>query len=614
MNEKLTRKLGFLDVFCIAAGAMISSGIFILPGIAFGHAGPLVSLSYLFAGFLALLGTLSIVELSTAMPKAGGDYFFITRSFGPIAGTISGLLSWSALCLKTAFAIFGIAEIMFLFAGIPILISAAVICVIFAGLNILGVKEASRLEVVLVIGLFILMTIFIVAGAPSFDESHFIPLFPKGFNRVIATAGFVFVSFGGLLNIATISGEVKNPSKNIPRAMISSVVIVTLFYALLLLITVGVLPAEKLNSSLTPIADTARIFLGTPGFIAISIAALLAFITTANAGMLSASRYPLALSTDRLLPKFIGSKTKKSDSPFVAISVTAAFIFSTLLLDLETLVESGSVVILTMYIFTNIAVIILRESRVQNYRPSFKVPFYPWLQIISIALFILLIVDLGFVAVEISLIAICTGLIIFFIYGKRHHNVEYALLHIVERIMNKELTGHMLENELKEILIQRDEILVDRFHLLVENSRVLDIKDEIGKDDLFKGVVNILGSDLKMDEHELYELLKRHEEGATSVINPFIAIPHIIIPGRHKFAMAVVRSIKGVKFSTEDDSVKAIFVLAGTKDERNFHLKTLAAIAQITQNRKFEKRWLEAKTEAQLKDILLLSRRRRNND
>jgi amino acid transporter len=108
---------------------MISSGIFILPGLAFSYAGPAVFISYFLAGVLALVGVLSVIELSTAMPKAGGDYYFVTRSLGPLVGTVSGIMSWFALSLKTAFAVFGIAEIVFLLTGTPVLLTAAVVCV-----------------------------------------------------------------------------------------------------------------------------------------------------------------------------------------------------------------------------------------------------------------------------------------------------------------------------------------------------------------------------------------------------------------------------------------------------------------------------------------------------
>ena len=113
----LKKGISFFGVFSIASGAMISSGIFILPGLAFSKAGPAVFISYLIAGILGLIGILSVVELSTAMPKAGGDYYFINKTFGPMLGTISGFLGWLALSLKSAFAIFGISEIVYLYAG-----------------------------------------------------------------------------------------------------------------------------------------------------------------------------------------------------------------------------------------------------------------------------------------------------------------------------------------------------------------------------------------------------------------------------------------------------------------------------------------------------------------
>lgn len=114
---KLKQEVNFLGVFSLATGAMISSGIFILPALAFSYGGPASSLAYLLAGILALIGVQSIIELSTAMPKAGGDYYFINRSLGPIIGTLSGLLGWVALSLKSAFAVFGISEVIYIFTG-----------------------------------------------------------------------------------------------------------------------------------------------------------------------------------------------------------------------------------------------------------------------------------------------------------------------------------------------------------------------------------------------------------------------------------------------------------------------------------------------------------------
>ncbi len=312
---ELKKQLNLLDVFCIASGAMISSGIFILPGLAFSYAGPAVFLSYLLAGVLALIGVLSVIELSTAMPKAGGDYYFVTRSMGPLVGTVSGVMSWFALSLKTAFAVFGIAEVVFLLTGTPILVTAAIVCAAFAILNIIGVEAAAKLEVYLVIGLLAILGVYCVVGKFQFQITHFRPFLPEGTNSVLSTAGFVFVAYGGLLNVATISEEVKNPKRNIPLGLLLSVLVITVLYTVVLIITVGVMDPQRLSGSLSPIADAAEQLSGKPGYILVTAAAFMAFITTANAGIMSASRYPLALSRDKLLPQIAGFVHKRYNTP-----------------------------------------------------------------------------------------------------------------------------------------------------------------------------------------------------------------------------------------------------------------------------------------------------------
>src|SRR6056297_3929695 len=128
---ELKKEISVLGVFSIATGAMISSGIFILPGLAFSNVGPAVFVSYFIAGLLGLLGILSIIELSTAMPKAVGDFYFINKSLGPLFGTISGFLGWFTLSLKSAFAIFGISEIVYLYSSISPLITSLILCLLF---------------------------------------------------------------------------------------------------------------------------------------------------------------------------------------------------------------------------------------------------------------------------------------------------------------------------------------------------------------------------------------------------------------------------------------------------------------------------------------------------
>ncbi len=262
---ELTRKLNLVHIIAIASGAMISSGIFILPGLAHARAGPAVIFSYALAGLFALSGTLSMAEIATAMPRAGGDYFSITRGMGPAVGTVAGLLSWFSLALKSSFALVGMAAFSFLLLSWDIRLIGVLLTVFFVILNILGVKEAARFQVALVAGLIVPMAVFVIWGVPEVRVDHFRDFAPNGIGAVFSTAGFVFVAYGGLLKIASLSGEVKQPGKVIPRGMLISLVMVTVLYTLMVFVTSGVLPPDELNGSLRPITDAAAVFMGRGG-------------------------------------------------------------------------------------------------------------------------------------------------------------------------------------------------------------------------------------------------------------------------------------------------------------------------------------------------------------
>jgi amino acid transporter len=330
---ELKKELGLYDVFCIGTGAMISSGLFILPGLAYSNAGPAVVISYFIAGLLAMTGMLSIAELATAMPKAGGDYFFVTRGFGPAVGTIAGLFSWFSLSLKSAFALIGMAAfVALLLPNFEIKIIAIILSFFFMGINIFGVKESGRFQSILVTFLLALMGLYLVVGLPKVNHENFIPFSPHGYFGIFSTAGFVFTAYGGLLYIGSVAEEVKNPNRVIPLGMIISLLVVSILYTLMVFVTVGVLPGDDLASSLMPISDGARVIMGNWGMIALSIAAILAFVSTANGGLLSASRYPMSLSRDRLMPKVLEKISPRYHTPYVSIIVTTFFLILFLLL------------------------------------------------------------------------------------------------------------------------------------------------------------------------------------------------------------------------------------------------------------------------------------------
>jgi len=612
MKQKLKKELGLMDIFCIASGAMISSGLFILPGIAASKAGPSVFISYIIASFLALPALFSKAELATAMPKAGGDYFFITRSMGLSVGTVGGAASWFSLSLKSAFALLGISAYATLISNLPIKTIAVGLCVFFTILNLIGLKEASLAQRILVFGLFGAMIIYVIMGFPAISIGRFVPFAPNGKAAVFSTAGFVFISYGGLTKIASLAEEVKNPGKNIPLGMFLSLIIVSILYAMVVFITTGVLDPKVLNTTMTPISDGAGVFMGVIGTATLSVAALLAFISTANAGIMAASRYPVAMGRDKIVPDFLKKINKRFHTPHYAIIVTAFFmIFAIIFLRLELLVKVASTFLILLYIFINIAVVIMRESKIQSYRPQFRAPLYPWMQIAGVIAGIFLIAEMGRSTYLITGIFVFCGFLWYLFYVKPRVKREFALIHVIERLTAKELTSNYLETELKDILMERDEIVEDRFDRVISNSKILDIDKTVTMDEFFKEASRSLAEELNVKTDVIYNLLLVREKESSTVIRPGLAIPHIITEGTKKFRILLARCKEGIVFPGEKEKVHSVFMLVGSQDERNFHLRALAAIAEIAQGKDFDKRWLEARNIEELRNVVLLAERKR---
>ena len=615
---KLKKELSLIDIFSVATGALISSGLFILPGLARGLTGPSVVISYFLAGLLATTGMLSIAEITTAMPKAGGDYFFIMRSFGPGIGTVAGLLSWFALSMKTAFALLGMAAFTMLVPGfrhINISVIAVTLCLVFIALNIFGVKKAGRTQVWLVMGLLTVLSFFVLRGLPEINVGNFENFAPQGIMPIFATAGFVFTAYGGLLGIASISEEVKNPGKTIPNGLILSMVVTTILYVLVVFVAVGVVSSDVFDpQSLTPISDAARMFMGNPGVILLSAAAILAFISTANAGILSASRYLLGLSRDGLIPGSLKAINARFHTPHFPIIITGLFIIGVLFLDLEVLVKATSAGIILTNIFANLCLIILRESRVQNYKPSFRTPLYPWVQIAGVLGFGALLTGIGREAFIASSLLFIAGFILYWFHGHSKTSRESAILHLIERVTNRELQSGMLEFELKEIIRERDDMQRDRFDRLIEKCAVLDLEGVKSLEEFFEIASGTLSERLNISSRRIFELLMAREEQSSTEIEPGLAVPHIVVEGEKIFDILIARSKDGIIFDKTKPPVTTAFILVGSKDERNFHLRALSALCQIIQDKDFIEKWLTAKSDAALRDLILLGKRKRHKE
>jgi len=611
-NSKLSRDLGIPSLFSIAAGAMISSGLFVLPALAFTVAGPGVIFSYLIAAILVIPTMFSKAELATAMPRAGGTYYFIDRSLGPLAGTLSGLAAWFSLSVKTAFAFVGLGIFMeFLSPEINGRLFAMISCVIFTALNLRGAGHAGKTQIVLVAGLLISLTLFAGFGLTNLSPGHFRPIAPGGFSGILAGAALVFVSFGGLTKVTSVAEEVKRPGRDLPVSMFLALTVVTILYFVSVLICVGVLDPSVLSQTGMPISEAASVIAGKTGLTVMSIAAVLAFLSTANAGILASARFPFAMSRDHLLPAGLSSISRKKGVPWVSIVLTGVIIILLLLLDFTHLVKLASTMMLILFLFVNISLIVMRESRIHTYKPEFRSPGYPWIQLLGIAGMLVLLAKLGQSALTASLIVIIGGTIWYFIYTRKRAQREYALLHLTARVFPRELVKDGLVKELAQVLRDRDHITEDRFDDLVSEAVILDIDKPIEMKEFFRMASEKLEDSLCLESNEIDKLLIERENDSSTAMREGLAIPHIIVPCPGRFSVLLARCREGVDFGGENSPVRMIFVLAGSRDERTFHLRALMAIAEITSSPDFDSKWLKCRNIGELRDLVLLTKRRR---
>lgn len=615
----LKRQLGLFNVFAISTGAMISSGLFVLPGLVYAKAGPAMVLAYLIAALLIIPSMFAKAELASAMPKSGGAYFFIDRSLGPLLGLFGGFANWFSVSLKSAFALVGIGAFAILLKpdispGQIKLISVAA-CVFFMFLNLFSIKLAGRIQVFLVMILLAICLLYVGRGFIATQPERYTPFMPNGFWSVITASGLVFVSFGGLTKIASIAEEIKSPTRNIPLGMFLSFIVVTSIYALAVGVTVGIVDSGQLNGSLIPLSLGAQRLMGLPGLMILSVGAITAFFTTANSGILSASRTPLAMSRDQLLPRWFAGVNKRTSTPVLSILFTGAFMIGViLLLNTEELVKTASTLMILLFMLENTAVIVMRESGIQNYRPHFKMPAYPWLSGFTLIAYTFLLVEMGWIPIIISLAFFLFGVGIYFGFARKRVHRTSALMHLVKRISAKELKTRSLEKELRDIVIERDEIVEDRFDGLIKNAEILDLDQCTTADTVFRQVAEILSNHIQLDPEKLYALFMEREQQSYTIVRPGLAIPHIIVSGENQFDIMLVRCKKGIQFSTSDKPVTTLFVLLGSMDQRQYHLRALMSIAHIVQESDFEKRWMAARNPDELRDVLLLSKRKRSND
>ncbi len=610
MVKTLKKQLGLLDVFAICSGAMISSGLFVLPGIAAAKVGPAVIFAYLLSGFLLIPSMLSKAEMATAMPRAGGTYFFVSRSLGGMFGTIDGVGVWLALILKTSIALLGLGAYLAEYAHLPMQLIAILAGLVFMGLNIIGAKETTRLQVVMVAGLLVILVFLVVKGAPIIEREFYTPIAPNGWEALLPTAALVFISYIGLTKVASMAEEVRNPGRNIPLGMFLSLGCILVLYGAVVAIVVGIVPAEQLYKSLTPLSDAAAIALGPTGKNLISVAAVLAFATTANAGIMSASRYLLAMSRDRVIPHRL-SRFSRFKTPMNAIMLTSGVILVIVALTgLERIAKLASTFQLLVFAFVNVAVIVMRESGIKSYDPAFKSPFYPWVQIVGILISVVLIPEMGLLASIFAMGLVAVGVIWHNLYVRprvqpRVGAVAKMAERLGERLLERDADAMGLRTELRQLMKERGLRAGDPFYEVVHGADFIELESRVDSEEIIRRGAALLAERSGISRDLILgALLERNRLGETPA-DAGVALPHLLLNDVDGFHMVAARSIQGVEFPMAGQSIHAVFLLLGERGKPTLHLRFLAEIARRAENPHFIDNWIAAESVKELPDLLL---------
>jgi len=622
-SSSLKKELTLYDVYAISTGAMFSSGFFLLPGIAAAETGPSVILAYLIAGLLILPSMYSMAELSTAMPKAGGTYYFLDRALGPLAGTVGGLGTWLALVFKSAFALIGMGAYLAIYADLPIKPLAAALAVAFGVLNIVGAKESSWLQRVLVTILVAVLAFYGTQGVISVlggqsagggAAGEFSPFFTEGARGFLATIGIVFVSYAGLTKVASVAEEVKNPDRNIPLGMILSLVTATGIYVIGVAIMVALLPAADLHADLTPVYTSGEVFFNwlpySIGPVLIVVAAIAAFASTGNAGIMSASRYPLAMARDRLLPDGF-AKIGRFDTPTRSIVVTVVLMLIVIfVLSEEGVAKLASAFQLLIFALLNFAVVVMRESQIPSYAPGYRSPLYPWMQVAGIVIPGLLIAEMGTLAIVFTGVVVLFGIGWYFYYARSVPR-EGAIFHLFDRLGRQRYDG--LDRELQTILEEKGVGHDTAFDRLVAESDVLHLDTPEPYRDLVEDVSARLADDYGISTETLVHGFSEGAPYSAVSVSHGAALPYCRLDGIDEPKMVMVHCQSGICVNLEDDledldasePVYAFFFLVSPTDDEGEHLRTLATLANRIDEEQFLVEWRAATDEQEAKESLL---------
>ncbi|OPY36421.1 MAG: putative fructoselysine transporter [Methanoregula sp. PtaU1.Bin051] len=427
---ELHRTLGFWGAAAIGIGAIIGTGIFVLIGVASGIAGPAVILSFLIAGFVAMLTGLSTAELSSFIHEAGGSFIYTTKAFGEFPGFVVGWMNSFDYIVGASAVSVGFAAYFTYFAGLSpttalIVTVGTVWPIVLMALNLRGIKEASWTNNLLVALKISALILFIIVGAAflvtSGNYANYHPFFPTGFSGVMSGAAIIFFAFIGFNTIAVMAEEVKDPAKNVPKAILFAFAVCTALYIGVSIVAVGIVNWQALGTSSAPLEFALKT--ATDNFFVLEFVAVSALFATTSvimASIMGGSRALFAMARKGVLPDVL-SRISRQNVPFATILLCGIVIGGIVLVtggNLDWLASLFNFGTLLTFFFINLSLLRLRRTMPDANR-GFKVPFYPYTPIAAMISCVVLAFYLNANAVITACIFLVLGVIVYYLNKRR---------------------------------------------------------------------------------------------------------------------------------------------------------------------------------------------------
>ena len=454
-HNQLVRSLGLLDILMVGVAAMIGGSIFVLTGPAIGLAGSAVIVAFIINAIITLFTAMAYAELGSAMPEAGGGYLWVREGLPRPNAFISGWMAWLAHIIAgslyaVSFASFltGLLEMMNLSHDLVLLniipldkFIAVVSIAVFTYINIKGTSETGKTgDVVTIIQLgliFILIAagLWVMSGNPNW-KMNFSNFAPMGISGVVAAMGLTFIAFEGYEVIVQTGEEVKNPRRNIPRAIFISLGAVVILYCLIAFVSIGAIFPAGIESwkyiggsSELGIMKAAELIAPYGAFIVLA-GGLISTLAALNATTFSSARVAFAMGRNYNLPYQLSAIHKKNKTPYVAILISGIIMAVMAYgLPLAQIAVAAGVIFLLLFTQVNMAVITIRRIYGDKLEYGFKTPFFPVIPIIGIFLKLGLAIFLLFtqpLSWAITVVWVVIGFLVYRMYTFRKEIDHYA--------------------------------------------------------------------------------------------------------------------------------------------------------------------------------------------